>query len=262
MNILMIGDSWGVPNYLFKGYEETWRPEHHTKHRLEKLGYHVYNFSLNGFGIVRSMQCVDVSKRHTGNDYKLISHPFHAPMTHPEGLPESIPEKIDWTVMFHTEVLRDPHPVQYTDWPWFDANKTFHENLMIKSHEAYSYARDFMQQIGGKLAVIGGQTAIGPTIRDVFYSYLQPDFIIEDWRSEIIGVDLPECYTVSSVNGSLSWALQGTDNWDVKAQLVEAQEIVIDAMDKSDDFPDCAHPGADAHEKLTNKLHEVFQMLP
>lgn len=247
MNILIVGDSWGVPNYILENFP-TYRPEDHLEFHLKKLGHSVYNYSLNGNSNKRTMESVDFTKRHLGDDCNLVPHAYLPTWMNPVGHPESLPMKIDWTIWFHTEVFRDG----------FDAKKTFHQNLVEKSHEVYSYARTFFEKTNSKLAVIGGQAAIGPSVRDIFYSYIKPDFIIEDWRSEIVGKPLPECYTVSSLNGAFSWALQGIDRVEEKERLVDAQEVVIQAMEDCEDFADNAHPAGPPNEKLAHLLHEVF----
>ena len=43
--ILLLGDSWGVPNYNgLPGIS----PDQHTEYLLINLGYEVVNFSMNG----------------------------------------------------------------------------------------------------------------------------------------------------------------------------------------------------------------------
>lgn len=267
MNILMIGDSWGVPNYLW-GPLVDWGPEHHTEHLLRNLGYHVYNYSINSGSNLQTMGLVDFSHRHEGVNDCLVPIPNTGVADHlgrtlgtwmaPRGIPSSLPREVDWTIWFHTEVFRDG----------FDGNnyhnkseRTFQQCLEAKCHEVYSQAQEFFHRVGGKLAVIGGQAPIGPKVRDIFYSYIQPDFIIEDWRSEILGMDL-ECYTAMSVNGNEAWAIQGNDTVEEQERLVDIQEKTLGAMRDSTDFPDSAHPGCRPHANLTQRLHEVFQKLP
>lgn len=216
MNILIIGDSWGVPNYVDpKGA----KPEEHLEYRLKCLGYSVHNHAINGSSNQRSMESVNFSVLPT----------------------------IDWIIWFHTEVFR------YN----FDIKKTIKENLFIESHKAYSYAKDFFLNTSSKLVVIGGQAPIGPTIRETFFNYIKPDYIIEDWRSELLGEELPECYTVSSNNG-IVWASNNADTQEEKEKLINNQIYIINKMWESEYFPDNCHPGAKAHEILTNKLHSIF----
>ena len=244
MNILIIGDSWSKPD----GYTEPQIPPNFSttllplEYYLMSKGHRVFNRGEGGRGNMNSLRL--------GTYFvKMANH---------------LGINLDLIIYFNSDLSRDRQTIYSGHWDELTGKteiKQYPKTLKGISDEIYSIHKQNLDTLRGlhkgKWAVIGG---CAPLYNLSDFSFA--DFIIEDWRSEIIGVDLPECYTVSSVNGSLSWALQGTDNWDVKAQLVEAQEIVIDAMDKSDDFPDCAHPGADAHEKLTNKLHELFQMLP
>jgi len=215
MNILIIGDSWGVPNYYdtIRGA----KPEEHTEFRLRNLGYTVFNHSINGASNQRSMDSVDFS----------------------------VLPLIDWIVWFHTECFRHN----------FDPNKSIYENLIHESHETYKHAQKFFSKTNSKLIAIGGQAVIGPTIREIFNKYITPDYLIEDWRSEILGEDMPECYTVNGI----PWATGSKDTPEEKYILLETQDIVFNAMIKSDKFPDDCHPGAEAHAELTLRLHQIFQ---
>jgi hypothetical protein len=217
MNILIIGDSWGVPNYVDPTAA---KPEEHTEFRLRNLGYTVFNHAINGASNQKSMDSVDFS---------------------------SLPP-IDWIVWFHTECFR------YN----FDKNKTIYENLILESHETYKHAKTFFSKTNSKLAVVGGQAPIGPTVAEIFYEYINPNFIIEDWRSEILNEKMPECYTVSS-NNEIVWVMGGVDNEEEKHILMETQIKILNAMRQSDFFPDHCHPGAEAHAELTLWLHQIFQ---
>lgn len=278
MNIVIVGDSWGVPNYLNPILWDNWAPEHHTEHLLKKLGYHVYNYSLNSGSNMQTMKLVDFSLRHDGvnrNKKPLVSTPpdhvgrVLEPWMAPEGVPVGLPKHVDWVIWFHTEPFRDglvdyPNPendedrayTTYTTSPY-----SFQETLRNRCHEVYAFAKDFFQKTGGRIAVIGGQAPIGPTVRDIFYQYITPDFIIEDWRSEILGESL-ECYTAISLNGHLAWALSCNDTIEEQEKLVNLQERTLLAMQDSVDFLDNAHPGAGPHARLVERLHEVFQKLP
>lgn len=213
MNILIIGDSWGVPNYTDPRGAP---PEDHLEYRLKNLGYNVFNHAINGASNQQSMESVNFT---------------------------TLPE-IDWIVWFHTECFRYE----------FDPSKTHDENLIFESNKLYKYAKLFFSRTKSQLAVIGGQSPIGPKIKNIFYKYIKPDFIIEDWRSEILGEQLPESYTVSNI----TWQTHNADTTQVQHQLINVHEYILRVMRNSSSFPDNCHPGSLAHDGLTKKLHGVF----
>ena len=123
MNILILGDSWGVPNYYGPPGVDA---KYHTEFLLKDLGYTVYNCANNGGSNLAS---ISSAKNH------LIS-------------------KIDWIIWFHTESLRDRN--------LFDADKSFLINDVIESNSRIIYQEfDKLKKFtSAKTLVIGGQAKL------------------------------------------------------------------------------------------------------
>ena len=238
--ILIIGDSWGVPNY--EGPQHGDDPDTHTEYRLRQLGYKVYNCAINGGSNCRS---IDLARAYL-NGEKITLEPVNLNNTYHKnnepGYIDVVNPKIDWIVWFHTEVFRGRY---YKPW------KTIDENI-LNAHNDYKNAADFFSTLNAKVAIIGGQA---PVLTDILSLYIKPDFMIEDWRSDIIGKKLPPIYTFTHVE----WIEKSPDTIEYKNNLLAKHKIIMDAMRDSKDFPDNCHPGSEAHKSLTNKLHEVFQ---
>jgi hypothetical protein len=87
-NVLIIGDSWGVPNYPPAHYGDIDRdhigdpPEIHTEFLLRSLGHTVVNCSMNAKGNLTSIL---------------------------KGIEHVQSNRVDWIVWFHTEMLRDAY---------------------------------------------------------------------------------------------------------------------------------------------------------
>lgn len=250
--ILIVGDSWGVPNYA-KGWDVS--PDVHTEYRLREMGYDVYNFSLNGGSMLETLEYAKlaISKRAWDNQIEnIINHKrrtYSTDDTYKDiPVPNYAGQSIDWVLWFHTEALRD-----------FDAKNLSYRYMPFKEVQdmslkaAYTSFVELINMIGPKVktAVIGGQAIVDP----MFYTYHKPTFIIEDWRSELVGRKLPTVTTLSRVD----WIENACLTTEEKLQILENHSIVLDAMIQSNLFFDNCHPGSEAHERLTQILHNLFQ---
>jgi hypothetical protein len=250
--ILIIGDSWGVPNY-----NEEWStsPETHTEYRLKKLGYDVLNFSLNGSS---ATETIDYAKHTLKNTLNPNSHSVTVKRQlsyniKPESLKEiPVPnyngQKIDWVVWFHTEPIRHFDCSHDSLIPYLTCEEAHQVGCKI----AYRAFVKLIDIIGKhvKTAIIGGQAPIDPSL----YEYHKPNFIIEDWRSEIVGKKLPTCYTFSRTD----LVDQSYDTLDKKLEILNVHKIVLNSMSDLSLFFDRCHPGEIPHELLTKKLHQAF----
>lgn len=123
--ILLLGDSWGVPNY---NGPPGICPDQHTEYLLLNLGYEVVNFSMNGNGndipISKAISYVD-----RGNN-------------------------IDWIVWFHTEMLRDRHLI--------DLSKPYKISDLVHTTSEYVYKKFHMlkNKSQAKILIVGGQAPV------------------------------------------------------------------------------------------------------
>lgn len=240
--ILMIGDSWGVPNY--EGPQCGAEPHEHTENRLRKLGYKVYNCSMNGGS---NIDTINLAKKFLSGKPTVLEPISLQNNLYPTGIQSVIDKEytIDVIIWFHTEFLRGP---------FANFNIPLNENIRSTAHKDYNYASDFFSKFpDAKKIIIGGQS---PVIPEILFEYIIPDYLLVDWRSEIIGEKLPEVHTLTRPG---DWIHKSPDDKDFKLELMDKQTIVLNAMQRSKDFPDDCHPGAKAHEVLTNRIHTLLQ---
>lgn len=234
--ILMIGDSWGVPNYYgLPGVA----PEFHTELKLKELGYKVYNCSQNGSGNIQSLN-------------KAKEFLQGIPVSDTRGIDNIVLDdkdiKIDFVVWFHTEFFRDEKP---------DPSLTLENNLKWMSKRHYKAFAEFFKELNAKVIVIGGQTPI----RDELFKVITPYFFIQDWKSVILGKDLPKVYCLGlgpNASGGNAWIDELPDSTEDKLKALNDIELIYDAMRDSPDFPDQCHPGILPHKYLTETLHRLF----
>lgn len=227
-NILMIGDSWGLSPY--------WSPmnpiqnEPYTEHRLFELGHMVWNKSEGGGQNIRILQDCDFYLR---NVYHHV--------------------KFDLIIWFHTEMVRDIHS--------YNNDKKF-KGISLDSIEGqleyvknitYELATNIKQDFPEiKWAIIGGHAPI-MTPEQLSWA----DFLIEDWRSEIVGKKLPACQTLSG----LDWLQQNIDTFGpnaVQQELDNYETIVRECSTDVNKFYDGVHPTGLYHRQLADRIHNYF----
>lgn len=254
-NIMMIGDSWGVPNYA--RLNEVMAPvEGHTENRLRSLGHNVFNYSLNGGSNLDTIEYARAAiknyfsnlppeslgeienkrKTYAANDIE----PKYIPRPDYKG------ERIDYIIWFHTESVRiDLLPILYPYITFSD----IHDISTKICYRAFAKLVEFCRN--PKTIVIGGQAPVDPRL----YEYHKPTHVIEDWRSEIVGRKLPFCHTLSRLN-----ILEKMNHdKDTMLEFMETHKIIYDSMLDEKLFFDRCHPGSYAHEQLTNKIDDWIQ---
>lgn len=242
--ILIIGDSWGVPNY--EGTPGS-PPETHTEYRLRELGYTVYNCAINGGSNSKS---ANLASKFLSGEPTVLEPIYLINKLYPEGIATTVDKdlKIDVIIWFHTEFMRGEYKFDFV-------NTSIEQNIIHGAQHDYTIVRDFLnERPHAKLVVIGGQS---PVITDILYQYLTPDLVIQDWRSELLNMPLPTVHTL--IKPELWVEPSRVDTMDYKLKVLEDHKIILDAMQNSDLFPDNCHPGGVAHEQLTTRLHKQFQ---
>ncbi len=235
MNILLLGCSWGVPNYFgLPGPPK----EDHIEYLLKNLGHTVFNCSINNGSNLETLERA-----------KCFLNGF--PIKHPARYGEfqdtlisisDVNVRIDWIVWFHTELLRDYHkgkmPPMIDNAIYYIANKT------------YPLFFDFTKSINAKLAIIGGSAPVHYAI----HKYGKPNYLINDWRSDIVGQKLPEVHSLSR----LDIVEYSKDSIEYKNNLLEKHMLIREVLANSNEFPDDSHPGTNSHFNLFSKLQNIF----
>jgi hypothetical protein len=257
--ILIIGDSWGAPNY-----SRSWNtpPEAHTEFKLRNLGYNVLNFSLNGGSINETIEYAtqvienirsnkEVDPRIFGEiEGKRTTYATRDDDVKEMPIPNYKGEKIDWIVWFHTEALRDSR-FHLTNMYKYIPLPEVHMMCLRAGYQAFQN----LVTVAGpdvKTAIIGGQAPVDP----ILYEYHQPTFIIEDWKSELLGIDLPKVYTLSNID----WVEKSGMPLEEKMKILDNHKLILDLMSHHRElFFDACHPGDKPHTILTEKLHQLIQ---
>jgi hypothetical protein len=244
MNILIMGDSWGVPNY--DGDPNSFFEYHHTEFLLRNLGYNVYNCSLAGGS---NLEVLARAKKYLSGEE--IKHPASPHSCNPEKFKnltiklESTPLTVDWILWFHTELARDFNA------DLVRSNKT-NINTQLVAHITYSRFFEFQRSMGVPMIVVGGAAPVHP----IMYEYGTPVLCIDDWRSDILGKQLPHVQTLSRLDVVDENAIDSkADKYDILINHSLIQKLVEESLD----FPDNSHPGQKPHRELTEQIDKFIK---
>lgn len=219
--IIMIGDSFGVPNYAGP---PGIAPEKHVEYLLKDLGYEVINLSTNNSLNETHLNLLDMF---------LSSNPF---------------KKIDFVVWFHNCAMHLIGPMLQI----FTIDSQQQEYLI----NTYNKAVNLKLKTKAKWFVIGGSSPIP----DFFYNYKIHDGIIPDWRSQILNEDLPNVPGWrSSQNQIVLEDSNNRDTREFKQQLIKDFDYINQRLRREKTlFPDNSHPGERPHQDLAHTLSIFF----
>lgn len=239
MNILILGCSFGVPNYFGPPGAA---PEEHTESLLRAQGHWVYNCAINSGS---NLETLDRARRSLLGE--TIQHPSRQDWPYPamgQG------QHIDWIVWFHTSVMRD-----VANYPGLV--RLGHDRCRdLLARLAYDQCAVLQASLGARLALIGGAGALNHN----FSQYLSADFVIHDWKEQILGVSVPPVQFMGrNVKEILS---ANADSLQYKETLVSQQLDVLNQLRHSELFPDGCHPGREPHHRLTQQLIQAFDVKP
>jgi len=155
----------------------------------------------------------------------------------------------DWIIWLHTELGRD-WPVMGDQGPWL-----LESRLRETSTWVYDQIRDILSAETAKLIVIEGQAQRS---EPWFSERIQPDYVIEDWRSQLLGESIP----VSQIWGCLvsnPHFLDGClDPLTDQLAWVDQATLILDRQRESLDFPDQCHPGDRASRAMADRLIKIL----
>ena len=251
MNILMLGDSYGVPD--FPCVQDPYDVRHtnplpgtatfnnHIEQHLSRGGNTVWNVSNNGASNLEAIQRAntlldgnevhEIPCRHVG--YKIIQKPKDV--------------NIDYVVWICTSVLRD-HSGEDID---VDV-QTLDEHINIIQDNTYIEMQKLMQRIpNAKLIAIGG---CGPIDESKLRKVLPVHYCVPDWRAELLGMEYTE-----HLSGGAKTNLNAVMSDPRLSDHLKMAQTVYDNMHQSDAFPDGCHPGAVAHKDLYDRISPVLQ---
>ena len=218
-NIIILGDSWGVPNYEYDEIGGA-KPEDHLEYILRRQGHSVQNFAQNGKGNLESIELA--------LEYSRSNH-------------------VGWVIWFHTEVLRDRYLVN------MDQPYTIEALTQKLAREIYKRFRQLRNSAECRSIVIGGQAPVLP----LFEKTINVDLLITDWRSEILGQKMPPIHSLCHLDLIENDLCK--DSFEYKSKLLKQHDRILRAMKRSKDFPDNAHPGAKPHRKLAKTIQKLIK---
>ena len=223
MKILIAGDSWANANYYGPPGPP---PETHLHYLLEAEGHEVVCVAVNGGN---NFGNIDQATDWFNGDEINNNWPYNPPLFDNH--------EFDYIIWFHTSPYRDcvSENVYCPEINVFDPD-TYYPLLNQRIREEFTSR--------AKVIAIGGCVKLSPHIDKSLFHYY-----IEDWKSDIVGVELPE---------GMWWGICGWENPTV--QDVEEAEEISKYVYHNDDFPDGGHPGIRPHAELLQRLKsEVFE---
>jgi hypothetical protein len=249
--ILIIGDSWAIIPCNIYTPQSLWH-KHHLHHgkqyavldwldfKLLEKGHSVSNRSYGGnanwfqLGIAETF--IDSS----------VKNKFH----------------IDLIIWFHTELLRDAN---------IDPNLPNNKYLNIVKEqgleglidnvaiETYNYATQIHNiSPSTKWAIIGGHA---PVCAKHQHLLSWADMMVSDWRSDILGISIPECHTLSY--REKDWdILRNNSNLDLDVVLDELnkKQFIMEACKNKDLFYDEVHPSPKSNILLAERIINTFNL--
>lgn len=155
MNILILGDSWG-----FSNPEREDATGHTIENTLFLAGHTVFNKSIFGGTNLHTLGC--------GLSFlKFTKHLL----------------KIDLIIWLNTELGRDFGNIEFNnDKNYIECLDSIHNLTLNTVLEIKSVSPN------SKWAIIGGHTALYKE-----NDYKWADFLVPDWKSEILGIKMPDC---------------------------------------------------------------------
>lgn len=230
MNILIMGCSWGVPNFG-EHRVKTWTPEAHIHTMLKRQGHNVVNLSLYG-----SSNLKQILRFHSWYQGKTISE-FDF------GKQDLSYCDIDLVIWFKTSI--------YRDWP---EKHPLDQNIFSKlANDTYKRIANIIKILQyPKFIAIGG---VGPLL-PIYTEYLKPDMVIENWRSEILNVDFPNNHFWGGVGNDFVLDFENLSEADQHELSLE-----YDLMSQSPphSFPDGGHPGLNPHKNLFERISNLIK---
>jgi hypothetical protein len=163
---------------------------------------------------------------------------------------------IDLIIYFNSDLSRDRSTIYSASWDPITGKtvqKNYPKTLKEVSDEIYEYHKSNLNHLRklykGKWAIIGG---CAPLYRPEDFSFA--DFIIEDWRSEILD------HNVQSSQWLFDYPflsqLDDLDNTEKEADIIENLWKVT--RERIDLFPDQSHPNMELHQQLGERIHKHF----
>lgn len=230
-NILILGDTWGiVPCH-------TWSNDHSIVNWFEylflKKGHPTFNKSWGG----------------NQNNYQLTQAEVFLNAT--KGTPFS-PDIIIW---FHSEIVRDLIPPEVEMFKTTDYDTV----IDITAERMYNRVNELKNNFPDtKWAILGGHAPLRPNKKHLLD---WAEFRIDNLRSKIAGVDIPESQAFEFLEkgkGSL-WDFEGISDDVIQRELAIKEQIISATKDVSK-FYNQKHPAIGPLQDLAEEIITHFKL--
>lgn len=154
----------------------------------------------------------------------------------------------DILIWFHTDLARD--------WGLINDQWTYQQRVLDTAISTYTLISNIIKKINTKLIVIEGQSVV---VDPYFSEIINPDVIIKDWRSEILGETMPQSQIISRSNFLFDKYCVNTDQ--EKNDLKENVNLILEKMRNSNQFQDNIHPNKYQYLLLGERIHTCIELL-
>lgn len=230
-NILILGDTWGiVPCHIWSNDKSI---SNWFEYQFLKKGHATFNKSWGG----------------NQNNYQLMQAEvfMHAV--------KGTPMELDLVIWFHTEIVRDLIPDDVRMLRTVDYDKV----IDISAERLYNTATRLKElSPKTKWAIMGGHAPLRPNAKHLLD---WADFRIDDLRSRIAGVELPESQAFEFLErgkGSL-WDFEGISEEIIQREL-DIKEQLINATQDREKFYNQKHPALGPLVELSKEIMEHFKL--
>ena len=232
MKVLMMGCSYGVPNFAGPPGDP---PHTHLEQRLVEAGHTVYNLSLNGASNFEIFDRVD--------EYLAgIQVGYGSSIKWSPGLVKPEDFSVDLIIWFQTSMLRDLR----------DVNKFMSDYSEQFAHETYERLFNLKKKLGNPpLIAIGG---VAP-LYDFFSDYGECLLVIDNLIEYLLQEPIPFSHLFGAMHTAARYRFSKDPRLD---EEITNANVVADKVKASELFPDDSHPGGKAHQILFDHISEVI----
>jgi len=225
MNIIIIGDSWAVPNYITP--QPGWRARNHLSELLVDDGHSVLNMGQNGGSNIYSFQRLE--RQYEG--FKEFNNWEHN----------------DYCIWYHTSMIRDAYEV-IGKWR---ASKCSNERLHAAADMSYAQIKQILQNLDIKNLIV--MEGYSPIVEPEFSKHLSPLHVVKNLRAHITGQQLPNPFGVGE---SVYAENLKVSNAELELHINQVEQVQ-NAMAHSRMFPDYCHPD----DRANKIIYDIVQGL-
>ena len=235
MNFFILGDSWGVGEWIKKNGKYESIPNTGLDYHLTQLGHTVTNISSGSAG-----------------NFGQLRHAYW-----------TLKEKsdYDYIIWFHVEPVRDLYETVINDpvdgpkqYPTID-KKNFISCINYIHTQNYMYAQKIYDEFTIPFIVIGASGLVVDLINNFNFS----KYIIKSWASELL-----DTTQNTPLNLNSNWILTTLDhysNFDRQQVLTElewSRSMEENMIANPSNFPDNAHPSSECFKQLAQRIIEMI----